>query len=286
MRRFYVNEGTQNSNEGQVNLESSSPVVVMNDGDINAKKCERVKACIASYLLKNSSLTLVNVEEKTSVPHSTLRRIMNGTGNPSAEAVIKIYRSLGFDNELVSFMKDYHPEIATIMALKSSHNQEYEYIEDEDRQYFLDEQNFLILSLAYTTQGTTEKEIRFELGDRGVSKLNELIEKGLIIKHDNGKLVGKATNFKLSLADGRKRIEFALKYYRPEEAGKINNWLSYQTESLNEEGLKALKSLQQKQFNDRKDQVFNNTMYLGNIKVYSTAVSSTFVAYQESGVLE
>jgi len=67
---------------------------------------------------------------------------------------------------------------------------------------------------------------------------------------------------------------------------RLRKPLSYQTESLNEEGLKALKSLQQKQFNERKDQIFNNTMYLGNIKVYSTSVSSTFVAYQESGVLE
>jgi hypothetical protein len=268
-----------------VNLENSSSVLE-NDGDINLSKCKQVKACITSYLLKNSSLTLVNVEEKTSVPHSTLRRIMNSSGNPSAEAVIKIFRSLGFDNELVKYMKDYHPEIATIMALKSSHNQEYEYIADDDRQYFLDEQNFLILSLAYTTSGTTEKEVRYELGDRGLAKLNELIEKGLILRSENGKLLGKSTNFKFSLADGRKRVEYALKYYRPEEAGNINNWLSYQTESLNEEGLKALKSLQQKQFNERKEQIFNNTMYLGNIKVYSTSVSSTFVAYQESGVLE
>ncbi len=269
-----------------MNLENNSSEVISNDGDINAKKCDRVKACIASYLLKNSNLTLVNVEDKTSVPHSTLRRIMNGTGNPSAEAVIKIYMALGFDNELVSYMKDHHPEIATIMAIKSSHNQEYTYIEEEERKYFLDEQNFLILSLAYTTTGTTEKEVRFELGDRGITKLNELIEKGLILKLENGKLIGKTNNFKLSLADGKQRIEYALKYYRPEEAGSINNWLSYQTESLNEDGLKALKSLQQKQFNDRKDQIFNNTMYLGNIKVYSAAVSSTFVAYQESGVLK
>ena len=108
----------------------------------------------------------------------------------------------------------------------------------------------------------------------------------MIIKLESGRLVGSTSNFKFSLSDGKKRIEYALKYYRLEEAGNINNWLSYQTESLNEEGLKALKFLHQKQFNDRKEQIFNNNMYLGNIKVYSSSVSSTFVAYQESGALE
>jgi hypothetical protein len=48
----------------------------------------------------------------------------------------------------------------------------------------------------------------------------------------------------------------------------------------------VLKNLEQKQFNDRKDLVFNKAMYLGNKKVYSLAVSSTFLAYKDSGVLE
>lgn len=268
-----------------MNFEMSSPVLESN-GDINLGKCERIKACMDSYLEKNPRMTLQSIEDKTDVPNSTLRRIVSLKGNPQPETAIKIFRSLGFDNELLQYMKEYHPDIATVMATKNSHNQEYEYIENEDRQYFLDEQNFLILSLAYTTSGTTEKEIRFELGERGIEKLYELMEKGLIIRSDNGKLVGKKSNFKFSLADGKKRIEYALKYYRPEEAGNMNNWLSYQTESLNQEGLKALKLLQQKQFNERKEAIFNNPLYLGNIKVYSTAVSSTFVAFKESGVLE
>jgi len=268
-----------------VNLETSS-VVSDNDIEINTGKCERIKACIDSYLEKNPRLKLINVEDKTSVPHSTLRRIMNLKGNPQPEAVIKIFRSLGLDNDLLKYMKDYHPDIATVMSAQSGHNQEYEYVADEDRHYFLDEQNFLILSLAYTTSGTTENEIRFELGERGIVKFYELIEKGLIMRLENGRVVGKIKDFKLPFSDVKKRVEFALKHYRLDEAGNINNWLSYQTESLNESGLKALKTLQQKQFNERKEQIFNNPVYLGNVKVYSATVSSTFVPYNESGVLE
>lgn len=264
----------------------SSHTVVENDGDINASKCQRVKACIDLYLQRKPSLTLMNVKDKTLVPHSTLRRIMNLEGNPTAEVVIKIFRSLGLDSELLKYMKDYHPDIAQVMSSSSSHNQEYDFISKEDRQYFLQEQNFLILSLAYTTSGTTEKEIRFEFGERGIEKLNDLIEKGLIVRLENGKLVGKIQQFKFIISDVKKRVEFALKHYRTEEAGNINNWISYQTESVNKEGLKVLKLLQQKQFTERKEEVFNNPMYLGNIKVYSAAVSSTFVAFKETGASE
>lgn len=77
-----------------------------------------------------------------------------------------------------------------------------------------------------------------------------------------------------------------MKYYKLEEAGNINNWMSFQTESINNEGIKALKSLQQKHFNERKDQIFNNPMYNGDLKVYSVTVSSTFLPFSENGVLQ
>ena len=60
---------------------------------------------------------------------------MNGTGNPSAKAVIKIFLSLGFDNELVNYMKDYHPEIAAIMDMKNSHNEEFSFVNEQDSLY-------------------------------------------------------------------------------------------------------------------------------------------------------
>lgn len=268
-----------------MNLENSSPVVLTNDGDINATKCERVKACIASYLLKNSSLTLVNVEEKTSVPHSTLRRIMNGSGNPSPEAVIKIFISLGYDNELVSYMKDYHLEIATIMAMKNSHNQEFSFVNEQDSQYFVSEDYFSIITMAYTTYGITEAEVTEEFGKVGVARLYELLEKG-IIKKDGTCFKGKIDNYKLSISDTKRRIELALRHYKLNEAGNINNWMSFQTESINQDGLNALKSLQQKQFNERKELIFNNPMYNGSLKVYSAAVSSTFLTYRDLGELQ
>ena len=71
----------------------------------------------------------------------------------------------------------------------------------------------------------------------------------------------------------------SLKHYRLEEAGNINNWMSFQTESTNAPGLVALKRLNQKQHLERKEQIFYNPMYNGDIKVYSASISSTFLSY-------
>jgi len=267
-----------------VNVETT-PIAVDRDNDIQISKCERVKTCISSYLLKNPNLSLVNVEEKTSVPHSSLRRIMNGSGNPSAEAVIKIFRSLGYDDELLTYMRDYHPEIATIMASKSSHNQEFTFVNESDREFFVSEDYFTIVTMAYTSNGVTEVEIQEEYGRVGLSRLQELLERG-IIKREGDRYLGKIEKYKLSFADTKRRIELAMRHYRINEAGSINNWMSLQTESINDEGLKALKSLQQKHYNERKELIFNNPIYNGDFKVYSATVSSTFLTYREPGVLQ
>jgi hypothetical protein len=267
-----------------VNLETNSDKVET-EGDFNLNKCERVKTCIDTYLSMNPRLTLQNVEDKTSVPYSTLRRIVNLNGNPQPEGVIKIYQALGYDQELYQYMSDFHPEIASVMAMKTSHNQEYSYIKDEDREYFISEDYFLIMNLAYTTSGTSLEEVAHELGTKGVERLNILLEKGIVKKNIEGKFIGMLEKYKLSFADTKKRIELSFRYYRLEEAGNINNWMSFQTASLNGLGIKEFKSLQQKQYNERKE-FFDRPIYNGDEQVYCGALSSTFRDYKEPGELQ
>lgn len=271
--------------EVMVNLEVSSSVLESN-GDINLSKCELIKACIDSYLERNPRMTLQTIEDKTGVPISTLRRIVSLKGNPQPETVIKVFVTLGFDNELTLYMKDYHPDIASVMALKNSHNQEYDYIKNEDHEYFVSEDYYLIINLASSTNGTSHEEISHVLGTKGIERLEELVKRNVLITNEHGKYVSAVANYKLSFSDTKKSVEMALRYYRLEEAGSINNWLSFQTESLNSEGLKALKALQQRHFNERKVEILNNPIYNGDIKVYSATVSSTFLSYSEHGDLQ
>jgi hypothetical protein len=246
----------------------------------------QVKNCIDNFLSTRPNLNLQNIEDKTTVPYSTLRRIMTLKGNPQSETVIKIFNTLGEDELLFKYMSEFHPEIAKVMNLNFSHNQEYKFVDEKSRKFFTSENYFLILNLASTKSGTTEGEVQYHLGAIGLERLNHLVEEGLIIADKNGRYVGANHNFKLSFAETKKRIEMSMKHYRLDEAGSIHNWMSFQTESINADGLKALKKLNQKHFNERKDQIYNNPMYNGDIKHYTASVSSTFLPYVEKGELQ
>ena len=263
-----------------------SPPTPESDGDIQIKKCEWIRDCIEAFLSKNTRLSQQSIEDRTGVSVSTIRRFLSLKGNPNPEVVIKIFTALGQDEQLYKYMLEFHPDIATIMAEKSKHNSEYNYIEESEREYFINEDYYLITNLAYTEAGTSEAEISYELGRKGIERLFELTEKGIVQKTEDGKYVGKLKNYKLSLSDTKRRAELSLRFYRMNEAGGINNWISFQTESLNEEGLKALKLMQQQHFNERKNHIFNNPNYKGNIKIFNTSVSSTFLSFTSNGGLQ
>jgi hypothetical protein len=245
-----------------------------------------VKNCVDGYLSKRPNLNLQSVADKTTVPYTTLRRLIGLKGNPQPETVIKIFSSLGEDELLYKYMNEYHPDIAKVMNLNYSHNQEYKFVDEENRRYFTSEDYFLILNLASTKSGTTEDEVAYTLGMVGVERLNHLAEEGILIADKNGRYFGANHNFKLSFAETKKRVMMSMKHYRLDEAGSIHNWMSFQTESTNMEGLKALKKLNQKHFNERKDQIYNNPMYNGDIKHYTASVSSTFLPFVEKGELQ
>ncbi len=261
-----------------MNGEIHTPQPIESGGDISTAKCEQVKACIDSYLSKNTSMSLQSVEDKTGIPISTLRRIVALKGNPNPETVIKIFLALGFDQKLDGYMQKYHPEIASAMAA-NRHNNQYNYVKEDDAQYFVEESSFLIMNLAHTSAGTTVEDIRYELGERGVAKTEELLRKNVLFRTDTGRIVGLNKEWKLSFKDTFQCVGLSFKYYRLDEAGRMNNFLNYQTESLNPEGIKALKSLNQVQAIERREKIFNNPSFQGFFPVFNSTVSSTFVAY-------
>ena len=248
---------------------------MMEEG-IRIKKCSILKEHIDDYLREKQYLSLQNVSEKSHVPISTLRRINNLEGNPGIETVAKIFKALGGDAELLKYMEKFHPGIYDVMIQRTRHNQEFNFVDKAHLKYFTNEDSFLIVTLAFTRAGISEKEVAHEIGERGVELLQKLYQEGLLKKDGQGRYFGGIEKYKLPIAQTKKRLEMSLKYYRVEEAFGKKNWLSYETESLNEEGAKALKILMQEQFEERKNKIFYNPKYYGEIKVFAATIASTF----------
>lgn len=260
-----------------MNLETNTTKVEAG-GEINLNRCERVKARINAYLTLNPRLTLQNVAAKTTVAYSTLRRIVNLNGNPQPEAVIKIYQTLGFDKELYQYMCDCHPEIAGLIEEKNR-KRDNQYVEDNTAKYFVSESSYQIMCMAYTTAGISEEDIKLHHGLIGIGKLYELLAEGVLVKRDDGRIVGKNENYRLSYKDTLKAAELSLKYYRLAEAGGGRNHINHQTESLSLEGIEILMALDKEHAKERRDRVFNNPRLHGDRAVFHTSVSSTFMPY-------
>lgn len=251
-----------------------------NEGEINLNKCLRVKACIDSYLSKHPRLTLINVEDKTTVSHTTLRRIVSGKGNPQAEAVIKIYRGLGFDLELYQYMLDFHPDIANLMRV-DDRGRENSFVSNDEAKYFTDESTYHIMSMAYSHAGISEDDIKLHFGLNGLQKLHELLSKGILKRHENGRIFGLKENYRLSYSDTLEATKLSLNFYRIAEAGRGINHINHQTDSLNLLGIKALMVTEKEQAKYRSENIFSNPLYFGDIHVFHTSVSSTYMAYTD-----
>ncbi len=88
------------------------------------------------------------LKTKQLFPHTTIRRIVALKGNPQPETAIKIFNSLGEDQLLYKYMPEFHPDIAKVMTINFSHNQDFKFVNEVDREYFTSEDYFLILNLA------------------------------------------------------------------------------------------------------------------------------------------
>ena len=116
--------------------------------------------------------------------------------------------------------------------------------------------------------------IKEEFGNNGLNKVKELIS-AEIITQEGDLLKGFENRFKLPFNITLKRVRNFLKYYRLEEAGSANNWLSLQTEKIAKEKFSDFKEILRKQFIERQD-FLNNPVNAGDHLVYTSSVYSTF----------
>jgi hypothetical protein len=223
-------------------------------------------------------MTLQSIKDKTTVAYTTLSRIVNLNGNPKPEVVIKIYQTLGLDQELYQYMRDFHPEIAGLIESKSR-KRDNEYVEDNIAKYFADESSYRIMCMAYTASGISEDDIQLHHGLTGIGKLHELLSEGVLVKRDDGRVVGKKENYRLSYRDTLKAAELSIKYFRLAEAGGGRNHINHQTESLNDEGIEILMDLDKVHAQERRERVFNVPRLRGPHHLFHTSVSSTFMPY-------
>ena len=132
---------------------------------------------IDRYLDGHRNRSLATLSRASGVSYTTLRRLYQREGNPTAEPVLKIVDAALSNAEKIEFINRHYPEIsATIGQINSgAYGQKNAHQEQFKTFYVRDPHNF-ILNLAHNDRGATLEDVRRLTGERGVEALHELLE--------------------------------------------------------------------------------------------------------------
>ena len=152
---------------------------------------EDLRGVIDRYLDGHRSRSLATLSRACGVSYTTIRRLYQREGNPTAEPVLKIVDAALNLDEKVQFISRHYPEISSTIG----RFQEEIYPRKEPRQealrgFFMRDPHNFILNLAHNDKGTTEAVVRRLTGERGVEALGELLEHELLDRDSSsGELV-------------------------------------------------------------------------------------------------
>ena len=241
---------------------------------------------ISFFIQKNKDGELSNQEiaEKAKVSPTTLREARNGKlKSISYEKVVLLSKNL-------IGLKVYEPErIKDIAALDSasdketflrrfSHLFEYSTIEIDLEKHLNSFEKMKIFWGAYSASNLAKDFIIEQMGEEGRKALEELLEEG-IIREEDGILKGVTKNCAVSIYLAQKMAQACLTNFSHEKNKKERNWLSHQSDSVNEEFLcywrKRVKS-----FFEEFCQTSRLPQYSGDIPFYFLQSCDTFLEKQ------
>lgn len=147
-------------------------------------------------------------------------------------------------------------------------NAQLQYMDRDIVKCLIKDETFLITQMAFTRNGVTLSEIKKNFGCYGLQQLNLLLEKGVLISGEDGVLRAPEASVNATPADLKEMLRLALdQCYDSLSHEEDGAHLSYQTESVNLDGLQAILE-QLKATQARIRQILYSPAYYGNIKIF------------------
>ena len=144
---------------------------------------------IRTYKKEHPNLSGAQIAKRFNMTGSSFNRIENGDVRvPTIDQVLKILRGTGATGDILKYLDAHYPQIAeTYREVYDTRNTEF--ISTDLEFYLSDNDKFLIILLALTGSGTSREEILNEFGNRGLTELDYLLSKNLLIEVDG--VIGK-----------------------------------------------------------------------------------------------
>lgn len=240
---------------------------------------QELRAMCTLYLEKHTGLTLNALAQRSGVPATTMRRLMQEEGRSelAPHTVLALVSYLLKEKKISRILKIVQGPVAEL--LNKCFDQ---FIFDEDSSkhemhadlntLLQDKTSYLVYKLAANKCGTSIDEVRNALGLLGLKKLNELSELNWIIADDTGKLHAKEKNFSVDLAVAHQLTHALVDQYKPCDVKLGYNLFYSLSEGMTEEGIKKIKEIEKEAVKKIFD-LMNNQNYQGEIPYFAVILS-------------
>lgn len=234
--------------------------------------------CILELKERYPNYSSSQIAQEVGISQPTFNRIENGQGNPTFVTISKLLSATGKYHKIADVINMVYPNISEKIQLDYSHNEETPIMGGDFAKFFSISDYRNIILLASTRSGTTRNEIRSEYGIQGINKLDKLLTLNILTEVRG---IIKANEEKISF-DQQILKECTLdcinENYDAEKFGSNQNWLSFQTESVNKEKAMTLiiKKLQ-KTYKEIKEEILYSPEYFGNDKIFISMVADSLL---------
>lgn len=240
---------------------------------------------INSYLEKYPQVSLNALASRSNIPVSTLRRISLGQqkSDIAPHTVLNLTSFLLKEKNLVTLLTKVDPVIKEYLEkhfgqfIFSSEQRVY----DVDlNTYLQDQHRYFIYKLAANHNGSTLMEVMELFGRQGEAKVLEMINLGLLIEDNAGRIHAKNKDFSLDLKVASSHLPELVRFYKPETLAQGLNLFYSMSESMTKEAIIEIKNIQREAAN-KIAAIMDDKNNKGDIPYFSVNLSETFLLQAE-----
>lgn len=257
----------------------------------------QLRSMTSEYLNKHTGLTLNALAQRSGVPATTMRRLMqeDQRSELAPHSVLALVSYLLKEKKISKILKEIQGPVADLLRkcfdqfIFDEESSDHEMSNDLNA-LFQDKLNYLIYKMAANVSGTTVSEIKDAFGLMGLKKLNALMENSWIKMCDKSeRLHAKQKNFSVDLALAHELSHALVDLYKPCDVKSGYNLFYSLSEGMSAEGIKKIKEIEIEAVKKIYD-LMNTENLQGEIPYFALIVSDvmgvTPQTENQSGVLQ
>jgi hypothetical protein len=251
---------------------------------------DQLRSILDEYFKNFPKVSVAALAKRSQVSATTLRRILLSEKpfTPSPHIVLNLLSYLKKEKNLSKLLDLVDGPAGELLQSCFSKFifEDTPHIYDYDlNQVLSDKTNYLIYKLAANKTGTHRTVIQQMLGDRGIKKLEKLLEKGVVYTDNDHKIHAQEKNFSLDLELMADHLPELVKFFKPEEVNLGKNVCYSISESLNQDAIDQILKIQTEAVK-KIHQIMQDEQNHGIYPYFSINLSDTLLIKQINGVLQ